>query len=71
MHPVYRIIRFCVWLFSPKYKVMGLENLPDGPGVVVGNHAQMHGPISVELYFPEEHYTWCISEMMEKDKVAS
>lgn len=48
----------------------GVENLPDGPSVVVGNHSQAYGPAAAELYFPREHYTWCISDMMERDRVA-
>lgn len=70
-HPLFRVIRFMVWLFSTKYTVEGVENLPEGPGVIVGNHAQMNGPVSAELYFPGEHYTWCISDMMERDRVSA
>lgn len=69
-HPAFRLIRYLVWLFSPKYKVSGIENLPEGPAIIAGNHSQMFGPIASELYCPGRHYTWCISEMMEKDKVA-
>ena len=57
-------------IFFPVYQIEDIDNLPDGPVVVVGNHSQAFGPLAVELYFPKEHYTWCISEMMEKDKVA-
>ncbi len=46
-----------------------MENLPDEPCVLVGNHTQIHGPISCELYFPENFYTWCASQMMELRKV--
>ena len=45
----YRLIRFGVWLFSPKWKLSGAEKLPEGPCVIVGNHAQMYGPIAAEL----------------------
>lgn len=69
-HPVFRLIKKIAYIVFPKYKVIGMENIPDGPAVVIGNHSQAHGPVSVELYFPGEHYTWCIAEMMEKDKVA-
>ena len=69
-HPVFRFVRFCVWLFCPKFEVVGQENLPEGPAIVAGNHSQMFGPVSAELYFPGKHSTWCISDMMEKDKVA-
>ncbi len=54
----------------PVFQAEGVENLPDGPAVVVGNHSQAYGPVAAELYFPREHYTWCISDMMEKECVA-
>lgn len=65
----YRVLRFFVVLFYPKIEVEGTENLPDGPAVVVGNHAQLHGPISAELYFPGAHYIWCAGQMMELKEV--
>ena len=33
---VFRVIRWLVWLFSPKYQLEGTENLPDEPCVIVG-----------------------------------
>ena len=66
----YRVIRWLVWLFSPKYRIEGAENLPDGPCVIVGNHSHMYGPIAGELYTPGRHYIWCIGEMMHHDEVA-
>ncbi len=66
---LYRLIRFCVWLVYPKMKVFGAENLPDEPCIVVGNHAKTNGPISAELYFPVERYTWCSGEMMHLREV--
>ena len=62
--PAYRVVRWLVWLFYPRIEVVGQENLPDGPCVVVGNHTQMNGPIACELYFPGRHYIWCAAEMM-------
>ncbi len=67
---IYRLIRKVVSWVMPVYNVEGIDNLPDGPAVVVGNHSQAFGPLAAELYFPGKHYTWCISEMMEKEKVA-
>ncbi len=66
---IYRLIRFLVWLFYPKMEVVGLENLPDEPCLVVANHCQMHGPIAGELYFPGDHYIWCTGEMMHLKEV--
>ncbi len=62
--PLYRVVKWFVWLFSPKFKVDGEENLPEEPTLIVGNHSQMYGPIACELYTPKEHYTWCAGEMM-------
>ena len=69
-HPLFRVVCYLVWLFTPKFEVIGKENLPEGAAVLVGNHSQMFGPVAAELYCPGKHYTWCISDMMEKDKVA-
>ena len=66
---LYRIIRKLVWWIYPKMQVVGLENLPDTPCILVGNHAQMNGPICAELYCPGEHYTWCAGEMMHLSEV--
>ncbi len=61
---VYRTIRWFVRLFYPKTEIIGLENLPQAPCLVIGNHAQMHGPIVGDLYFPEPRYLWCTGEML-------
>ncbi len=61
---LYRIVKWFVWLFSPKFKVEGAENLPDEATLIVGNHTQMYGPIACEFYTPNKHYTWCAGEMM-------
>ena len=66
---LYRIIYHTVKLLSPKYELIGTENIPDGACVIVGNHCQMYGPIAAELYTPGSHYTWCVAEMMDKKKV--
>lgn len=68
---VYRVIRYLVWLFSPKWELRGLENLPEGPCVVVGNHSQMYGPVAGELYIPGRHWVWCAGEMMHREEVAA
>ena len=68
---LYRVIRWFVWLFSPKYRIEGAENLPDEPCVIVGNHSHMYGPIAGELYTPGRHYIWCAGEMMHREEVAA
>lgn len=65
----FRIIRWIIWLFYPKIKIEGLENLPQEPCFVVGNHTQMNGPICAELHFPGNRRTWCAHQMMELKEV--
>lgn len=50
-------------------EVVGTENLPDEPVIVVGNHTQMNGPIACELYFPGKRYIWCAGQMMHLKEV--
>ena len=69
--PLYKFIKWLVWLFYPKTAVVGAEHLPDGPCIIVGNHTQMNGPIACELYMPGEHYTWCAGEMMHCKEVSA
>lgn len=66
---LYRFIRWIVNIFYKDRKIEGLENLPDEPAIVVGNHAQMHGPLSAELYFPTKKYIWCAGQMMNIKEV--
>jgi len=65
----FRIIRFCVKALYPKTEFAGAENLPDGPAVIVGNHAKMNGPIACELYFPGSSFTWTAGEMMHTKEI--
>lgn len=67
--PIFKCIKALVRLFYPKMEVLGAENLPDEPALIVGNHAQMHGPIACELYFPVNRYTWCAGQMMHLKEV--
>ena len=66
---LYRMIYRIIWRLSPKYTLYGTENLPEEPCVLVGNHAQMYGPIASELYLPRAHYIWCVGEMMDRKEV--
>lgn len=65
----FRVIRRTVKMLYPKISIEGLENLPDGACILVGNHSQMHGPIIGELYIPGPHATWCAGEMMKLREV--
>ena len=68
---LYKIVRWLVWLFAPKFRLVGTENLPKESCVVVGNHSQMFGPIAGELYFPGRHAVWCAGQMMRRGEVAA
>lgn len=48
-----------------KYTVEGLEHLPDEPSLIIGNHAQIHGPLVAQFYLPENSRTWCAAEVMQ------
>lgn len=65
-----RLIRGAVDLVYPSMELVGLENLPQDACVLVGNHSQAHGPIITEERLPFDHYTWCVSQMMDKNEVA-
>lgn len=62
--PLYKIVKWFVWLFTPKYTVEGEENVPREPTLIVANHTQIYGPVACELYAPGDHFTWCAGEMM-------
>ena len=66
---LFQFIKSAVRLFYPKTEVVGTENLPEEPCIIVGNHTQMNGPICAELYCPGDHYTWCAGEMMALKEV--
>ncbi len=66
---VFSFIKFMVGVFFPKMEILGKENLPDEPVIIVGNHTQMNGPIACELYFPDNCYTWCAGQMMNLKEV--
>lgn len=66
---LYRVIRFFVKLFYPRTQVQGLAQLPQEPCIVVANHAQMHGPVACELYFPGKRAIWCAGQMMHWKEV--
>ena len=67
---IYRILRFFINLFFPKYTVDGLENLPKEPCILVGNHAQMNGPLVSELRLNFPHETWCVGQLMHWSEAA-
>lgn len=67
---VFRIFRRILLICYPKIRIDGAENIPAEECILVGNHAQMNGPICAELYFPRNNVTWCTHQMMEFKEVA-
>ncbi len=68
-YQLYRCMRGVLRFFYPKIEVVGKENLPQEPCIIVSNHAQMHGPIISELFLEEPKYIWCVGEMMHREEV--
>ena len=66
---VYRATCVLARLFFPRPELEGLENIPEGPCVLVGNHCQMHSPVLCELYLPFDRAIWCNGEMMHLKEV--
>ncbi len=65
----FKMVRGLVKIFYPKITVEGLENITEGPCILVGNHTQMNGPICGELYLPANSVTWCAWQMMQLKEV--
>ncbi len=68
---LFKIIIYLLRIFSPKMEIVGDENLPDDSCVIIGNHAQIYGPIACELYFSDDYHTWCAAPMMKLKEVPS
>ena len=67
--PVFRALKALVKCVYGRYETVGLENLPDEPSMIIANHAQLHGPLACELYFPVPRSTWCIGQMLHMKEV--
>lgn len=67
----FRLFKFTIRVCYPKTTVKGWENLPQEPCIIVANHTQMHGPITCEIFLPDNFYIWCASQMMELKEVPS
>ena len=62
----FRLLKLVVKLFYGKRKCIGLENFPKDAAIFVGNHAQIHGPITMECFFPDPKMVWCESRVIDK-----
>lgn len=66
---LYRTLSSVVRLFYKKRKFLNKENVPDQPCLFIGNHAQAHGPLTCELYFPFKKKIWSMGQMMKIKEV--
>jgi hypothetical protein len=62
----FRIFRKIIRLFYGNRKFTGLENFPDQASIFIANHAQAHGPITMEYFFPDPKMVWCESKVIDK-----
>ncbi len=62
------LVKNGLYLFYKRLNVKG-KGFYDEPVIYVGNHAQIHGPIAGELFFPEDTYIWCAGPMMHLKEV--
>ncbi len=67
----YKIVKTIIRWCYPKLHCEGTENLLSEPMLIIGNHAQINGPIGCELYSPVPRRTWCAAEMMDRKQVAA
>ena len=65
----FRILRWFVGVCYGKKGFSGIENIPDEPSIIVGNHAQAHGPMVAELWFPKKKKIWLIGNMMSAKEI--
>ena len=65
----YRFSVSILKLFYKKRTFVGIENIPEEASLIIGNHAQIHGPLACEVYFPMNKKIWCIGEMMNLKEV--
>jgi len=65
----FKILKGLIHLFYGNVEVVGLENLPEKNAIIVGNHSQTNGPITAEIFMPDNCYIWCSGEMMSAKEV--
>ena len=64
----FKFIKKIVKIFYKTPEFSGVDNLGDEPVIIVGNHAQLHGPIITEAYMPNNTYVWVVGEMLSVKK---
>lgn len=65
----FKVFKWCIRAVYKKYRLDGVENIPERPCIFVGNHSQLHGPVVSQLYMPVKCRTWCMGNMMDLKEV--
>ena len=65
----YVFLKKTVAFFYGKKRFEIPKDILEEPTVIVGNHAQMHGPLMFELYYPKQKKIWCIGQMMNRKEI--
>ena len=67
--PFFRFLERVARGICGKQKFVGIENIPDEPSIIVGNHAQIYGPWVNQLFFPHKKRIWVIGHMLHRKEV--
>ena len=65
----YKFVVVLIRIFYRKRIFVGLENIPKEHVLLIGNHAQIHGPLSSQLFYKDYKYIWCIGQMTKLKEV--
>lgn len=61
---IFRAVLKFVKMIWPKNELLGRENIPSEPCIIVANHAQIYGPVTGILYLPSNCHFWGAGELM-------
>lgn len=66
--PLYiRMIVFVLKIFM-HHRVVGKENIMQGPAVFVANHGEFYGPVALSVFMPVYFRPWVDERMINKEK---
>src|SRR5690554_4929879 len=66
---IFRVTKKLVTFFYLKYKVEINTEIDHNGHFYISNHAQLHGPLGLYLYFPFRKYIWVVGEMCNRKEV--
>ena len=65
----FRFLEKVVDIVYGKKQLIATEKIPNEPCVIVGNHAQIHGPLIAQLHYHRKKYIWLIGHMMSVKEI--